>query len=262
MVKTWELIVDEKPLKGSLNMAIDEFMFNIVKKERKTILRFYQWEKPTVSLGYYQRVNEVVALDYLKEKNFDLVRRITGGKLVLHDKEITYSIASSEVEIFTNSLKNSYQLISQALCLGFSKMGINARLASRKVPSYLSKSLPCFSYPAPDEIKVDGKKLVGSAQKREGDFFLQHGSIPIESDYEILKELTPDSARNFGKNMTSLKEVLGKDISFSEIVLYLISGFKEFFNVEFKNKIFTEQEKKEISDLQKKYESHSWNFKF
>jgi len=258
----WELIIDDQPLKGSLNMAIDEFMFSLVKKEKKTILRFYQWKKPTASLGYFQKVNEVINLNYLKEKNFDLVRRITGGKLVLHDKEITYSIASSEAEIFTNSLKNSYQLISQALCLGFSKMGINAQLASRKVFSYLSKSLPCFSYPAQDEIKVNGKKLVGSAQKREGDCFLQHGSIPIESDYEILRRLTPESTPQFEKNMTSLKEILGRDISFSEVVSFLVQGFKEFFQIEFKNKIFNEQEKKEILTIQKKYESPSWNFKF
>ena len=258
----WELIIDDQPLKGSLNMAIDEFMFLLIKKEKKTILRFYQWEKPTASLGYFQKVNEVVNLDYLKRKNFDLVRRMTGGKLVLHNKEITYSIASSEAEVFTNSLKNSYQLISQALCLGFSKMRINARLASRKISSYLSKSLPCFSYPGQDEIKVNGKKLVGSAQKREGNYFLQHGSIPIKSDYEILRKLTPESTPQFGKNMTSLKEILGRDISFSEVISCLVQGFKEFFQIEFKNKIFNEQEREEILTLQKKYESPSWNFKF
>jgi|Deesub1362B_J571_1020462.scaffolds.fasta_scaffold01507_7 lipoate-protein ligase A len=259
----WELIIDYRPLKGSLNMAIDEFIFSLVKKEKKTILRFYQWEKPTISLGYFQKVNEAVNLNYLKEKNFDLVRRITGGKLVLHNKEITYSIASSEVNIFTNSLKNSYKLISQALCLGLSKIGINAQLASRKDFSYLSKSLPCFSYPAQDEIKVNDKKLVGSAQKREGKCFLQHGSIPIEGDYEILKELTSKLTPKFEKNMISLKEILCRDINFSEVISCLVQGFKEFFQVEFENKTFSDQEKKEILILQKeKYESPSWNFLF
>jgi len=189
-VKEWKLIVDKKPLIGSLNMAVDDFLFRSLSGEPQTYLRFYGWERPTVSLGYSQDIRKVVDVEYCQKQGIDIVRRMTGGKLVLHHKEVTYSLCSSDKETFTSTLADSYRLISQALMRGFEKMGLKSYLADAPPNSYVRGNLPCFSFPARDEIEVEGKKLVGSAQKRAGSKFIQHGSIPLEEDEGFLAHVS------------------------------------------------------------------------
>ena len=95
-MKTWALIVDESPLPGSWNMAVDDYLFRSLGEEPQTTVRFYSWLKPTASLGYSQKVERVLDLEYCKQNGIDVVRRITGGKMVLHFRELTYSVRSSE----------------------------------------------------------------------------------------------------------------------------------------------------------------------
>jgi lipoyl(octanoyl) transferase len=95
-MKTWSLIVEPKPLPGSRNMAVDEHLFRLAMAEPRTFLRFYQWQRPTASLGYSQDPDKVVDLDFCRRNGVDVVRRMTGGKLVLHHREVTYAVASSD----------------------------------------------------------------------------------------------------------------------------------------------------------------------
>ncbi|MQY57067.1 hypothetical protein GH140_02605, partial [bacterium] len=133
----WKLILDKKPLPGSLNMAVDEFLFRSLSDEPQTYLRFYGWERPTASLGYSQYVRKVVDIEYCQKNGIDVVRRMTGGKLVLHHKEVTYSLCSSDCETFTSTLADSYRLISEALIRGFEKMGLSPCLADAPPDSYV-----------------------------------------------------------------------------------------------------------------------------
>jgi lipoate-protein ligase A len=111
-------------------MAVDEYLFQTLTEEPQTIVRFYAWKNPTVSLGYSQKASDVVDIDFCKKNGIDIVRRMTGGKLVLHHKEVTYSLASSDTEIFTATLADSYRLISEALMNGLEKMGLVSALAN------------------------------------------------------------------------------------------------------------------------------------
>lgn len=260
--KEWKLILDKKPLPGSWNMAVDDFLFQSLGEEPQTYLRFYAWEGPTASLGYSQKIRKVIDVEYCQKNGIDIVRRMTGGKLVLHHKEVTYSLCSSDSQVFTSTLTDSYRLISEALMHGFTKMGLKPCLADAPPDSYVKGNLPCFSYPARDEIEVKGKKIVGSAQKRTGSKFIQHGSIPLEEDEGLLKSVSASERYKNKVRMISLSQALGKNVSFDWVVERLISGISEFFKIDLIPKAFSAHEKKLISRIQEERFAHKgWTFR-
>lgn len=260
-MKVWQLIVDEKPLRGSWNMAVDDYLFRSLGKDERSYLRFYQWERPTVSLGYSQQPEKVVNLEFCFKNNVDIVRRMTGGKLVLHHREVTYSICSSDSDTFTTSLKDSYRLISLALIRGLEKMGLEPCLAGSPPSAYAHGNLPCFSYPARDEIEVGGRKIIGSAQKRESSRFLQHGSIPLEGNSHYLESISFLQPGQSRARMTTLSEALGRKVSFAWAVDHFIEGFAEFFNVSFERKLFSVREREAVAEIQReRYENRRWTF--
>lgn len=262
IVKDWEFILDKDLLRGSLNMAIDDFLFQSLGEEPQTYLRFYRWEKPTVSLGYTQNIEKVVDVEYCQKQGIDIVRRMTGGKLVLHHKEVTYSLCSSDSETFTSTLSESYRLISQALMRGLEKMGLKPFLADAPPQSYVRGNLPCFSYPARDEIEVDGKKIVGSAQKRVGSTFIQHGSIPLEEDEDLLKSVSLLEEKENNTRMISLSHATSRKVSFDWAVNHLASGISEYFNISLKPKVFSMKEKEVILRIQReRYDNPEWTYR-
>lgn len=259
--RNWYLIVDKTPLKGSLNMAVDEFLFESLGQEPKTFLRFYAWERATASLGYSQRVSKAVNVDTCKKKDIDIVRRVTGGKLVLHHKEITYSVCSSDKETFPANLRESYSLVSKALMRGLERMGLSPCLADAPPDFYTRGNLPCFSYPARNEVEVMRKKIVGSAQKRVGYKFLQHGSIPLEEDEELLKSVSFLDGAEDSIRMISLHQALGKRVSFDWAVDHLKAGFSDYFGIVLRPKVFEDDEMQAIQKIQKeRYESKAWTY--
>ena len=259
---TWHLLIEPAPLNGAFNMAVDDFLFHSAESTGRTFLRFYQWERPTASLGATQNVAKVINLGFCRNHGIDVVRRITGGKLVLHHREITYSICSSDAATFTPTLAGSYKLISRALVHGLEKMGIRPAAADQAPPFYAKSDLPCFSHPAQDEIEVEGKKIVGSAQKRTGTRFLQHGSIPLSHDEGLLKSVSLLGADPAEIRMTSLSEVLGKPVDFGWAVERLAAGFEAFFGVRFESMAFGGGDLDHIRVLQRaKYEDEEWTLR-
>jgi lipoate-protein ligase A len=243
-------------------MAVDEFLFESLDENPATYLRFYMWKRPTASLGYSQKATKVLDVDQCKKNGIDIVRRMTGGKLVLHHNEVTYSVSSSDSDLFTTTLSDSYRFISEALIQGFKKMGLGAALAEAPPSFYAKSDLPCFSYPASNEIKVGEKKIVGSAQKRVGSKFLQHGSIPMIEDKLLLKSITFLENENDDVRMTSISRSLGREVDFDWIVEHLASGFGEYFGVRLIEKELDKKAKKSIYSLQKeKYENPDWTFR-
>lgn len=242
-------------------MAVDDFLFQSLSEKSQTYLRFYMWKRPTASLGYSQKVQKVLDVEFCKQNGIDVVRRMTGGKLVLHHREVTYSVCSSDVEIFSPTLAESYRLISEALIKGLEIMGLRPVLAEEPPASYTRGNLPCFSYPAQNEIEVDGKKIIGSAQKRTGFQFIQHGSIPLEEDDELLKSLSQLESEKNEVRMISLNQALGRSVDFEWVVGHLASGFSEYFGAILKSRVLNKKERKAISVIQKeKYENPQWTY--
>ena len=261
-MKTWALIVEPEPLPGSRNMAVDERLFNLAAASGRTFLRFYQWVRPTASLGYGQDAERVVDAAFCAAHGIDIVRRMTGGKLVLHDREVTYSVASADVSVFTETLRDSYRLISQALLKGLERMGLSARLAETSPPEYVKGTMPCFAFPARDEIEIDGRKIVGSAQKRTGALFLQHGSIPLEKDETLLAAVARPGEYAESLGMTSLSEALARPVDFDAAVGPLVQGFADGFGAAFERYDLTAADKEVVHDLEiAKYAAADWTFR-
>jgi lipoyl(octanoyl) transferase len=163
-------------------MAVDEVLLEgVVAGTTPPTLRFYQWQPACLSLGYFQSF-DVVNLDGCRALGVDIVRRPTGGRAILHDRELTYSVAVPVAMLeHDGGVLPSYHRLSLALQDGLRALGVPATLAPVADASTTANHGPvCFDQPSAHEILLHGRKLVGSAQVRRGGGLLQHGSILIE----------------------------------------------------------------------------------
>ena len=261
-MKRWNLIIDRDPAAGAWNMAVDEYLFQSLSEDPMTSVRFYQWARPTVSLGYSQDVERVADTAFCRANGIDIVRRITGGKLVLHHDEVTYSVSSSDSGTFTENLGDSYRIISRGLMCGLEKMDLQVSLAGPPPAAYVRGVLPCFSHPGLDEVEWEGKKLIGSAQKRVASKFLQHGSIPLVKHEELLRSVSFLDRKSSRLQMGSLSEALGRSVGFGWAVDRLAAGLEDFFGVEFEPRPFSPEETAAILRIQKaRYENPDWTLR-
>lgn len=180
MFDEWRLLLDGEAT-GAWNMAVDEVLLDGVVAGATPTLRFYQWTPACLSLGYFQPF-DVVNLDACRALGIDIVRRPTGGRAILHDRELTYSVAlPASVLGSDGGVLPSYYRLSLALQEGLRRLGVPATLAPESAPcGSLEHGPVCFDRPSAHEILLEGRKLVGSAQMRRTGALLQHGSILIE----------------------------------------------------------------------------------
>jgi lipoate-protein ligase A len=234
----WKLIIDGAE-DGSRNMAIDAALLDEVEAspEARTIVRFYRWQVATVSLGRNQKIEKAVDLDYCRASGIDIVHRPTGGRAVLHDDELTYAVASNDSEAFGDSIYGNYKRVSEALCLAYNRLGVPAVLApdTRKVEGLPEDSdPPCFISPSRYELMVDGRKVVGSAQRRIRRSFLQHGSMPITCNREALARATrmidPGPLET---EMAGIAEFLAARPDPGELREAFVGAFQDYFSMEF-----------------------------
>ena len=213
-------------------MSVDEDLLARAQAGDKTpVLRFYTWAPPAVSLGRFQKIETAVNADACKSLGFDIVRRVTGGRAVLHHRELTYSIvARTDNPLFPPTVHGAYKVIAAGLLAGLRNLGIDAEMVSRggrhaALVNKNSKDPACFSSPSWYEIVVDGKKIVGSAQRRLSSAFLQHGSILTDYDPELEAEVIPGSGTGCG--VTCIKNERGREIPIEQIKQAFRSGFTE-----------------------------------
>jgi len=278
----WRLIKDSYHT-GFMNMAIDEAIM-IAHREGLVppTIRFYQWSPPAVSLGYFQDLKKEIDVDSCKNLGIDIVRRPTGGKAVLHDKELTYSFIIRENHpLVNNSILETYKKISGGIIKGLSHLGVTADLVPLR-EKLKSDSLAkgeksefhhsdfksiCFSVPSQYEVQVEGKKIVGSAQVRKREIVLQHGSLLLELEKDKLFSVFNFHSAQIRErfktrfNATSLEEILKRKTNFSELSEILPRGFEEEFGVRLLEGKLTEQEEKISKELlENKYLTYEWNY--
>lgn len=182
----WRLL-HTPPLPGVENMALDGALLDRARESGETVLRVYEWRTPTLSFGRNQRARGVYDAAGATARGVGIVRRPTGGRAVLHHREVTYSVTGPAP--LGEALGESYARINRLLLEGLLTLGVRAELARPAGRSPLPSGAPCFETPTAGELVVRGRKLVGSAQYRERDAFLQHGSILIEDDQPLLAAL-------------------------------------------------------------------------
>jgi lipoate-protein ligase A len=239
-------------------MARDEYLFRLCHEKKCGFFRIYAWERPSFSIGVSQKADKALNLDFIKANDCVYVRRITGGKTVLHDHEITYAVASSEDLFFKeHDLYQSYLLISRVLVQALQSLGVRATL-SKGSPSELSRSHnPCFSFPTPNEIEVGGKKIIGSAQKRDKQALLQHGSIPLTMNYNLYAAGANFSPDLLARSMTTWSDI--SERSRQELTAALVQSFRSFIGTDFCQMDFNQEDQRQLTILTEKYSSDAWN---
>lgn len=251
--RCWRLLIDP-PYEGPRNMSIDEALLErCASKENSSafpVIRFYRWLRPTLSLGYNQDIEDSIHTQVCKEKGIAIVRRPTGGKAVLHDQELTYSItAPFSSPPFQKSVFDNYRMISEALLEGLRLLGIEAVIADEEAPAYsLTGSEACFARLSKFEISCRGFKMVGSAQRRKRKAFLQHGSILLDADRQLIRSLIRSKESQNEMDFITVRESLGRVTHFKEIASSVAKGFEKKFEVKLQKSALTKEER-DLSEL-------------
>jgi lipoyl(octanoyl) transferase len=251
-------LIDSKDNTSSMNMAIDEALLT----SKKPVLRFYSWNPAGLSLGYFQNT-QVINLIQCKKLKVDVVRRLTGGNAVLHDKELTYSLVIDENKM-PKSIVESYKVISSGLLEGLKNLGLKAVMNSEV--SEGQKSAVCFNDPSWYEMVVNNKKIVGSAQKRIDGKILQHGAVLIDADVKkycsLFNNCSSELIMKVKKRMTSINDELKEGVSYSAVALAMRKGFEKALGIEFEESELTEKEKELAKKLERnKYSKDVWNLR-
>lgn len=224
----WRLLISE-PLDGATNMAIDEALWRGRQAGTSPpTLRFFAWSPPTVSLGYGQPLNADVDVVACRALGVGLVRRPTGGSAIYHDgpeRELTYSVVAAAEDLeLGGDLLETYRWIGAALLRGLNALGAGAELvpvsaSAGPIPAF------CFARTGRYEIEIAGRKVVGSAQRRQGRCFLQHGSVLLGVDESRLRTLFPTTVDPLSR-MTTLERVLGRRPRWPEVADALAAAFE------------------------------------
>lgn len=258
------------------NMAMDEALLNFVSRgEIDPVIRFYTWNPATLSIGYFQRLQKEIDIDKVKEKGYGLVRRQTGGRGVLHDKELTYSVIVPESHPnMPSTVTEAYKIISQGLLEGFKNLGFETYFAIPRSKEERDKlkqprSSVCFDAPSWYELVVEGRKIAGSAQTRQKGVILQHGSILQDIDIDDLfdmfkfknERLKAKMKENFVQKAVAINDISNQHITLNEMENAFEAGFKKGLNIDFKPVELTEKQLEEVQELEDKYRSEAWMYR-
>lgn len=266
-VRAWRLVMDGVRT-GAANMARDEaILTHHSRGDSPPTLRFYGWDPPAISIGYFQRMRGQVDLEACARLGVDAVRRPTGGRAVLHHHEVTYSVVVA-ASMLPGSVEDTYLAISCGLAAGLRQLGIGVEMvpAQKARPS----SAACFEAPSSYELAVDGKKLVGSAQMRSRGVILQHGSVLLDFDASQVAALLRFPSEQVRRRTASL--LAGKAVginqlgsgqfTFDQVAEALAQGLAGTLDLSLQPSGLTPGESKLASQLAEgKYGSERWNLK-
>jgi lipoate-protein ligase A len=265
----WRLIVSPAA-NGPYNMALDEAILECVgERLSPPTLRLYTWEPPCLSLGINQTIADI-DLQILAEKGWQLCRRPTGGRAILHTDELTYAVIGPDDDpLLHGSVLESYRRIAAALQNALLILGLNAQAEKQyNLPQGASpQAAVCFEAPSNYEITVAGKKIIGSAQARKAFSVLQHGSLPLAGDLTRITEVVkyPDeSTRRFAavrllEHAATVEMILGNPVSWQEAASAFARAFKTTLGIELKPGSISEKELERAATLLvEKHANQKW----
>lgn len=273
-LKPWRLLI-HGPAPGPWNMAVDQyFLESAPPDEFGGVVRFYGWSRPTLSFGYLQRFERTVDLAFCEAHGIDIVRRPTGGRAVLHHEEITYSVVTSAAGFpGGSSVTESYRVISEGLCRGLNLAGVGADVSRPALPDRPvagreregpRSSSPCFASVSRYELTFEGRKLLGSSQRRAGERFLQHGSLPVVPHWDLLLGATGQAGTDppGGNPFVSLGEAAGLGAAdIEKLVPRLAEGMARRLGVDLQEAPLTVDEQQGVEDLvRSRFATGQWNF--
>lgn len=263
----WRLLFTP-PARGAWNMAVDEaILFHIGRGDSPPTLRLYAWTPACLSLGYAQPFNDV-AVNRLTSEGWEVVRRVTGGRAILHIDELTYSvIAPVDEPRVAGSVLESYHRLAQALLRAVITLEVPVEMKEGVVQDNVLRNPVCFEVPSTYEITVDDKKLIGSAQARKKDGVLQHGSLPLTGDLSRIcqalvfeNELARSNAsKRLLERATTIESALGRTVSWESAAQAFIGAFEAQLGISFEIGSLSASESKKTGELvREKYANPSW----
>lgn len=282
---------------GAWNMAADETLAESVAAGASPALRLYTWSPPCVSLGRNQPARGRFDVRLARQRGIDIVRRPTGGFAVYHGRELTYAVAVPAA--LFGGPRRTYHQIHRAIVNGLRRLGVAASIAGDRVgPPHpdplphggegnegsradlrprgregivgvagVAWGEPCFREAARGEVVAGGRKLVGSAQRRERGVILQHGSILIAGDQSPVLELQTvrDSnaarARETAAGNATLDELLGGATAVNDLAAAVIAGFEDLGGIRFAADSLTREEQRRAGQLSDRYRSEAWTLR-
>jgi lipoate-protein ligase A len=270
MMSTWRLI-HTPPARGAWNMAADEAILeHIHRGDSPTTLRLYAWEPACLSLGYAQSFKDV-DMERVNSHGWEVVRRATGGRAILHTDELTYSVTGSgEDPVLAGGVLESYNRLAQALLYAVHDLGLPVEIkehfpAGESNPNHLNPI--CFEVPSTYEITVHEKKLIGSAQARKREGVLQHGSLPLSGDLTRICEaliFKDEAAREKAaarllERATTVESVLGRRVSWEDAAQAFVRGFETQLNIQLERGEMSPSEIQRTEELvAEKYAHTAW----
>lgn len=228
MKDIWQLI-PPYTASGEVQMALDSWLLDRHNRTSQSVLRFYRWSPAAISLGYHQRHFPDRWLDIAEELGLDIVRRPSGGRAVIHGGELTYAVITRASD---RTRQETYQDICEFLIQGFAELDI--QLSYGKSGRGYIRNPSCFATAtAADLVIADGRKLIGSAQVYRHGSVLQHGSIAIQPDSQLLQRIFASEVPIVG-----LQELFGQGFSsidalITKVAAALTKAAAKHFNIEF-----------------------------
>lgn len=261
----------------SFNMALDEALLEWHSEGKiGPVLRFYEWEPATLSIGYFQRVEKEIDMDQVKKLGLGFVRRPTGGRGVLHEHELTYSVIVSEsYPDMPETVTEAYRVISGGLLEGFRNLGLAAEFSipdTEKSRADLKKpkSAVCFDAPSWYELVVEGRKVAGSAQTRQKGVILQHGAILISLDEEKLISLFKYRSEEhrelvrigLPEKAVAIDRLMDRPVTVEECVKAFSAGFEKALHIQLQPLELTAEQLDYVEAIErKKYANDDWTFR-
>lgn len=275
-IDAWRFI-DSGECSPSFNMALDEALLEWHSEGKiPPTIRFYGWNPATLSIGYFQKVEREINMDSVNDHGLGFVRRPTGGRGVLHEHELTYSVIVSEnYPGMPKTVTEAYRVISEGILKGFHHLGLEAYFAvprtnEEKESLKNPRSAVCFDAPSWYELVVEGRKVAGSAQTRQKGVILQHGSILLDLDEDKLFSLfkyqndrvKERMQKAFKSKAVAINDICPRRITLAEAKEAFQNGFAEGLNIDLVPYDLTSNELDYVNRLAKeRYENDQWNFK-
>ena len=277
IMKTKWYFINSGPCRPSYNMALDEALLDFHSQgDIPPVIRFYEWNPATLSIGYFQSVEKDIDLEAVKAQNLGFVRRPTGGRAVLHEHELTYSIIVTEqYPNMPATVTEAYRVLSEGLLVGFQNLGLEAYFSvpdteEKRADLKSPKSAVCFDAPSWYELVVEGKKVAGSAQTRQKGVILQHGAILLELDEEKLLSVFKFSSEKVKERMrkklpekaVAINQLTSKKITISQCIDAFRDGFEKALDIELVPYELTAEQLEYVRNLEeKKYLTDEWNYR-
>lgn len=263
----WRLLITPSA-RGAWNMAVDESILeHIGRGESLPTLRLYAWDPACLSLGHAQPFSDV-DVDRLKERSWDVVRRATGGRAILHTDELTYSvIAPNDEPRVEGGVLESYNRLAEALLFAVKNLELPVEMKEGKADGNGRTNPICFDVPSSYEITVNGKKLIGSAQARKKEGVLQHGSLPLTGDLaricQVLvfenESVRQAASKRLLARAATVESALGRAVSWEAAAQAFGHAFEAQLGISLKRGEMSESESKRADELVKeKYDHPVW----